>query len=130
MLKVSSQVFRSPHSIRYSSPWTCLSCRLQLTTTKPEPRQWPPYRRQQSSDNNNDPSPEKLQPTPTEPPKEEQKDDGDDKGVTVLKSLSRPLGQPAPPQPGENSGIDPRTPAQRRDDFFNYDKHLARREEL
>ena len=44
--------------------------------------------------------------------------------------LSRPIGQVTPPQAGQNTGIDTRTWRQRRDDFFNYDKHLARRREL
>ncbi|KAI4106520.1 MAG: hypothetical protein LQ339_002980 [Xanthoria mediterranea] len=46
------------------------------------------------------------------------------------KPLSRPLGVLSPPQPGENSGIDPRPWRQRRDDLFDYNKHLVRRKEL
>lgn len=44
--------------------------------------------------------------------------------------LSRPIGQKSPPEPGQNTGIDTRPWRQRRDDFFNYDKHLVRRREL
>jgi ATPase complex subunit ATP10 len=46
------------------------------------------------------------------------------------KALNRPLGMPNPPQPGENSGFDHRTWQEKRDDFFNYDKHLEKRKYL
>ena len=61
---------------------------------------------------------------PTQPPKYKPEKESD------LKHLDRPLGLPSPPQPGQNSGIDPRNWQERRDDLFNWDKHLARRREL
>ena len=44
--------------------------------------------------------------------------------------LNRPIGQASPPQQGQNTGIDTRNWRQRRDDFFDYDKHLVRRRQL
>ncbi|MCJ1284742.1 Mitochondrial ATPase complex subunit atp10 [Xylographa opegraphella] len=46
------------------------------------------------------------------------------------RPLSAPLGLREPPSAGQNTGIDPRTWRQRRDDFLNYDKHLERRASL
>ena len=68
-------------------------------------------------------TPESSITSPKNPPKAKDEDH-------TPKPLLRPLGQIVPPQSGENSGIDPRTWRERRDDFFNYDKHLERRKQL
>lgn len=51
-------------------------------------------------------------------------------GEFTPKPLPRPIGMQDPPQAGENTGVDNRTLRQKRDDFVDYDKHLARRSEL
>lgn len=102
----SPYLFRSQLSFR--SQWTCLYCQF-----RPQ-RPW--LLRQAST----------ASPKPSSPKVSDLNDDEDH----TLKILSHPLGQLQPPQPGENSGIDPRPWSQRRSEFLNYDKHLKRREEL
>ncbi|KAK4227225.1 mitochondrial ATPase [Podospora fimiseda] len=44
--------------------------------------------------------------------------------------LSRPIGMNYPPEAGQNTGVDNRSIRERRDDFANYDKQLAKRQNL
>jgi ATPase complex subunit ATP10 len=44
--------------------------------------------------------------------------------------LDRPLGLSYPPLPAQNPGIDTRSLRERRDDYVDREKHLARRKEL
>ncbi|RJE20691.1 hypothetical protein PHISCL_06964 [Aspergillus sclerotialis] len=69
----------------------------------------------------------KQNPTPTSTPTQSGKSDDEDPKILTL---DRPIGSIIPPSEGQNTGIDERSYRQRRDDFVNYDKHLARRREL
>lgn len=51
-------------------------------------------------------------------------------GELVPKPLSRALGMDYPPQSGQNSGLDTRSFAQKREDFASYEKYKVRRKQL
>ncbi|KAL6717931.1 Mitochondrial ATPase complex subunit atp10 [Lecanora helva] len=115
------QLLLSRPSSLLSSQWLCPSCQSRLQRA---------YRHSSSTTQPSTQIPKPLSPAPKPiststapnlPPKDED---------FTPQPLSRPLGQPHPPKPGQNSGIDTRTWRERRDDFFNYDKHLERRKEL
>ena len=89
------------------------------------------------------PDPKNPKPTTSAPPPaaKEYKSPADQPGYKLREKsdnseeftptpLSRPIGMPNPPQPDENVGRDARSLRQRRDDFVNYDKHLARRSKM
>jgi mitochondrial ATPase complex subunit ATP10 len=48
----------------------------------------------------------------------------------VPPPLGRPIGYPNPPQPGENTGIDSRTFAERRRDYWDQEKQTKKQHEL
>lgn len=73
------------------------------------------------------PGPPVFRPSPSGPDLRKKRDDDED---FTPYPLSRPIGMPNPPNPGENKGLDTRTLRQRRDDFHNYDKHLERRAKM
>lgn len=50
--------------------------------------------------------------------------------ATQIAMLSRPIGDEKAPSPTDNTGIDTRTRAEKKADFTNYERHLARRREL
>lgn len=51
----------------------------------------------------------------------------DDDEEHIPRPLTRPIGMPNPPQPGQNMGLDHRTLRERRDDFVDFTKHMERR---
>lgn len=67
---------------------------------------------------------------PTDQPGYKLRNKSDDSEEFTPTPLSRPIGMPNPPQPGDNMGRDARSLRERRDDFVNYDKHLAKRSKM
>ena len=76
------------------------------------------------------PPPVKEYKPPTDQPGYKLREKSDNSEEFTPTPLSRPIGMPNPPQPDENMGRDARSLRQRRDDFVNYDKHLARRSKM
>nr|POE47592.1 mitochondrial atpase complex subunit atp10 [Quercus suber] len=70
------------------------------------------------------PNSEVFRPSPSGSDLRKKRDDDED---FTPYPITRPIGMPNPPQPGENWGIDTRSLRQRRDDFHNYEKHLEKR---
>lgn len=73
-------------------------------------------------------------PTPSSNPNhranQQQSKAAEEDGEFIPGPLNRPIGVLEPPQPGTNTGRDPRSLRKRRDDFVNYDKHLVRRAQM
>ncbi|KAM0723007.1 hypothetical protein Q7P37_001205 [Cladosporium fusiforme] len=76
------------------------------------------------------PPPVKNSKPPTDQPGYKLRQKSDDSEEFHPEPLTRPIGMPNPPQPGENMGIDARSLRQRRNDFVDYDKHLAKRSKM
>lgn len=100
--------------------------RNKTTITPPEPLDYKPTPQPPAPS-----QPAALEYKPTPKPKNQFLDPGaKDSDDPVPRPLIAPLGLPTPPRAGQNTGVDNRTWKQRRDDFVDYDKHLARRQDL
>lgn len=108
-------VFRPYPSLSHLFPARPFAQRLASTSAAKQPLSKTPFKKQPSSVSDS---------KPTNSIYETFEDEH------TPRPLSRPLGQLQPPQPGENTGVDPRSWRERRDDFFNYEKHLVRRKQL
>ncbi|TWU77818.1 Mitochondrial ATPase complex subunit atp10 [Metarhizium rileyi] len=112
-----------PRQSLYSVPARCVYCqwRRTLTASVPRPRTEPP-----ASGTSMDPK-SRVPGAPIEAPRSYGKRVDDS---FTPKPLPRPIGMPLPPRAGENTGIDTRSLSQRKEDFADYEKHIARRKEL
>lgn len=128
----------------------CLSCQFRTTAALSHLRAKPALTRQYATENNAKTKsnsktdgapititrPPKKNGTPLRRPVQFEQNPGAKQtaqpGDSDFKppQLDRPIGCAAPPMEGENTGVDERSLRQRRDDFVDYDKHLARRKEL
>ena len=98
--------------------WLCPTCQLRL--------QWPYRQASSTSQPPKTPIQKPESSTPEAIPSDKEFRDPE----FTPQPLARPIGQSKRPKSGENGAIDFRTWRQRRDDFFDYDKHLERRKEL
>ncbi|RMX87273.1 hypothetical protein D0868_15009 [Hortaea werneckii] len=114
-LPTSSRQCLINHTQRHSYASQTPAKRQQQRTSKPPP---PPNPSKPA------PPPPVFRPTPSGPDLRKKRDDDED---FTPYPLSRPIGMPNPPQPGENIGLDTRAWREKRDDFHNYEKHLERR---
>ncbi|KAL4905884.1 hypothetical protein BDW74DRAFT_177583 [Aspergillus multicolor] len=112
----------------------CLSCQLRGASTFRSRHSLRPY----TTKNENGEKPPASTDTPTSRKAQFQQNSAPQSATIKARNpkndpvpqLDRPIGSAIPPQEGQNTGIDKRTWGQRRDDFVNYEKHLARREQL
>ncbi|TVY78260.1 Mitochondrial ATPase complex subunit ATP10 [Lachnellula suecica] len=110
--------------------WRSFSSSYQRLAEKPIPSTPPKAPSPASVPPTLDAAPPKAPTPPPSPLEDAPRAYGKNVDEFTPKPLNRPIGLPKPPQAGENSGKDTRTIKQRRDDFVDYDKHLARRKQL
>jgi ATPase complex subunit ATP10 len=112
--------------LRSREPFTCLLCQQSRRTLTSTASRLAKTSQKVGSGAELDPK-QKVAGVPIEAPRSYGKRiDGEFQPMP----LPRPIGMLAPPQPGENTGLDSRSLKERRADFVDWDKHLARRQEL
>ncbi|OQE17305.1 hypothetical protein PENSTE_c021G09671 [Penicillium steckii] len=130
---ISSSLTPEIHLLQTSR---CLSCQFRTTTTLSHLRAFPSLRTYATK---NTPKPKDAAPIPgapvrrpvqfeSNPTLKRTVQPGDEEFIPP--TLDRPIGTAAPPEAGENTGVDHRSIRQRRDEFVDYDRHIKRRKEL